>query len=238
MRRKKKEKVKEMTEDEIAEFKQQYVAMLDNDKQYSLEVDPENKYNMAELQKLFIYHYVNTKSLPLAAQFAGIDEETARFYFSMYSTQQEVRRMNLAMYQRQFAQKMLSVEQLGGYLTSLLIDEGVPLADRLQTKDKLTVVRMLLDLNAYKKEQMANPDNIIDFTVEEERQIKELDVTSIKKMLQEINKPKDLERLKIIDEIKEASTTKFTVEEEAFLYTLEKEELISLLETIKGGNKH
>lgn len=235
MARKKKEQIKEMTNDEIVEFKQQYVEMLQNDKKYSLDVDPENKYNMSELQKLFIYHYVNTKSLPLAAEFAGIDEDMARAYFSMYSTQQEIRRMNLAMYQHQFAQKMLSVEQLGGYLTSLLMDEGVPLADRLQTKDKLAVVTMLLNLNAYRKEQMSNPD-VIDFTVEEEQQIKDLDVTTIKKMLEEINKPKNADNSKLIEEIKEASETKFTVEEEAFLSTLNKEELTSLLNTIKGGN--
>lgn len=239
MGRKKKEEKIQLSDEELSNISQQYVQLIEEDVKYSLDVDPEDKYNMQPLQKTFVHYYTETKSLPLAAKFTGIDEETATAYFAMYSTQQEIRRINLAMYQRQFARKMLTLDQIGGYLTSLLVDEDVPLADRLHTKDKLSVAKMLVDLNVYRKESLVKPTDIIDFTSDEEEQIKQLSVTNIKKMLAELKNGEnnDEERLKLIEELKEASPTDFTVEEEMFLKSLSINELTSLLNTIKGGQQ-
>lgn len=208
-------------------------AELETNPEFSLNVDPTDKYSMSEEQKTFIKNYVEFKSIPMAAELSGIDIDVAKMYFVAYSSQQEIRRINRAMYQRQFSHKLLTIDELGGYLSSLITDENVPLADRVKTMDKVRIAQMLIDLQTYKNEGIDDPSKIIDADIEGE--IKNLSVKSIKLLIAQNNKKKD-EKKK--DEAIKNASSMLSPEEEVFLKTLPTKDILNLIEeTSKGGNK-
>ena len=227
MGRKKEEKKVFVPASEVKELEGQYIATINSDPQFSLEVDPENKYKMSDKQKAFIKNYVQFKNIPLACQLSEIDEKEGRAFYLAYSSQQEIRRINLAMYHRQFSTKLLDLDEVGGYLTSLLIDENVAMADRLTSKDKLKVAQMIIDLNELKRTALSDP-TVIN-TVEVTEQIKDLSVKSIKQLLaasqsNETSKSKD----EIIEKLDDANN--LSGEEVAYLKTLPVEQLLDLLD--------
>lgn len=228
MSKKKKDKISSpaVVEQQVNTATKHYMTQLDSDPKYSLDVDPEDKYNMSEEQKLFIMHYVQVKNVILAAELAGIDEQRAKSYFVAYNSQQEIRRINMAMYQRQFSNKILTIEEIGGYLSSLITDENVALADRLKTQDKLKVAQMILDLNDFRKTMLNDPNVVM--TIDIESEIKDLSVGAIKKLISQNKAAPSKEKDEIIDQINSDNT--FTMEEIAYLKTLSVSELLQLLD--------
>lgn len=158
-----------------------YYEKLDTDKKYSLEVDPFGKYKLSETHREFIANYARFQNIPIAAKITGIDEETALDYFNSYATKVELRRINLALYHRAFATKMLNLDEVGGYLTSIIIGENIADAEKITTKDKLSAAKMILDIHKMKQEGLNNPDNIIDIDVS--AQLKDLSAETLKAML-------------------------------------------------------
>lgn len=219
------------------EFKQKQIEYLDtikNNPQYSLIVDPENKYNLTLQQKEFIGLYCEFKNIQLAAMMSNLELEEAMTLYSSYPCQQEIRRINLAMYQTQFANKLISLNELGGYLTSLLCD-AVPSGDKLSPSDKLKVAQLILDLNKALKETPNEVKDIIDIPID--TQIKDLSIKSIKALL-EANKNKDKikeEKEKIIESFENFDN--FSQEEISFLNTLSTKELLGLLDSMEKENK-
>lgn len=204
---------------------EQYQDKLDADPKYSLIVDPENKYSMPDSQKKFIEYYVQYKNVATAADLAKIDIDTAKDYLVAYSTQQEVRRINLAMYHRQFSTKMLNIEAIGGYLSSLLVDENVPIADRLKTMDKVAVARIIIDLNKYQQESLVNPIAVSEKDLE--TQIKDLSVEAIRDLIAANSKQSLPDSKK--DELIKQLNVDLSTEEEAYLRTLSTDELLELV---------
>ena len=209
-----------------------YANKINTDIKYSLEVDPENKYHMLDDQKEFIKNYVQFKNIPLAAELSGIDKQTATSYFMAYSTQQEIRRINLAMYHRQFNNKLLSIDEIGGWLTSVMVDEHVPIGERLKTKDKLEVAKMIIDLNKIKANALEKPQ-ILDAVIIED-QLKDLSVESIQNLINvSANSEKvEQDRQEVINEI-QAENDRLTPEELAYMKTLPLDALLEMLENLK-----
>lgn len=212
-------------------LQEQYTAELETNPKYSLDVDPEKKYSMTDQQKAFVKHYVEFKNVNTAAELAGIDIDTAKQYFVAYSTQQEVRRINLALYHRQFNTKLISIDEIGGYLTSLLTGENVPIGDQLKTSEKLRVVELLIRLNELKQNALLDPTVLMMKDID--IQIKNLSVATISQLLKQSNKTKKP------DIVQELDDDSLTVEEKAYLSTLPASDLLQIIEeTNKGGNKH
>lgn len=218
---------------EVTDLQTQYNHELDTNPKYSLDVDPEDKYKMPYKQKQFIAAYVQFKNVPIACQLCGIDEQEGKSFFMAYSSQQEIRRINLAMYHRQFAARLLTIDEIGGYLTSLLTDQNVPLKDQLESRDKIRVAQMIIDLNKLKAEALSNPEVIeaVDIT----DQIKNLSVNTIKNMLNTASKDAK-EKLKSKDEVIRQLTEEenLSPEEIAYLRTLPLDKILEIVE--KGSN--
>ena len=174
----KKSKIKNpanMSVTEMRQIEQEFASELDTNPQFSLEVDPLRQYDLDEIDVEFIQHMVQYKNI----RFVGtvlmkLDEDEALNIYKKYAVQQEIKRINLAMYARRFCSKMADLDALGGYLTTALTDENVPIADRLSGKDKLTAVRLLMELNALKMEAWERPE-VVD-VVAVEAEIKKLNV--------------------------------------------------------------
>ena len=145
---------------QVAKVQNELIETLNKDEQYSLIVDPQNKYNFSDEQKKFIENYVQFKNVSLAADLTGIEKDRALQYFVAYNSQQEIRRINRALYHRQFASKLVSLDEIGGYLTSLLTDENVPVGDQLSSKQKLKVVEMIVELHKLKQGVLSNPNSV------------------------------------------------------------------------------
>ena len=205
-------------------LEQQYLEDLETNPKYSLVVDPENKYDMSEKQKLFIKQYIDTKDVATAAYLSGIDIEIAKTYYIAYSSQCEIRRINLAMYQRQFANRLLSLDEIGGYLSSLIVDVNLPSIDKLKTADKLKVLQMLIDLNKMKIEAMQNPEIIMSKNIDS--QLKSLSIETIKDLITTTKKnPNNV--------IYEVTDNELSPEENAYLSTLNTDELLNIIESTK-----
>lgn len=222
--KKKKLDLGKLTSEEFLEKKNEYFEILKSNPQYSLLVDPENKYNLTEEEKNFIGIYCEFKNIELAAMMSQISVDRAMSLFSSYACQQEIRRINVAMYHQKFANKLLSVEELGGWLSSVLMDD-VPASDRITTSEKIKVVEKILQIHELLQNGIQNPKDIIDLNIEE--QLKNLSVSSIKNLLKETNEPKKSND-ELIQEFEDFDI--FTDEDIAYLRTLTTEELLSLLE--------
>lgn len=221
--KKKKLDLEKLTSEEFQEKKDEYFEVLKTNPQYSLLVDPENKYNLTDEEKNFIGTYCEFKNIELAAMMSNITVDRAMALFSSYACQQEIRRINVAMYHQKFANKLLSIEELGGWLSSVLMDD-VPASDRITTSEKIKVVEKILQIHEMLQEGIQSPRDIIEVNIEE--QLKDLSVKSIKNLLKETNKKESNDD--IIKEFEDFDI--FTDEEIAYLKTLTSEELLSLLE--------
>ena len=210
----------------------EYENELITNPEFSLEVDPENKYEMTETQKKFIRNYIQFKSINTAAELSGIKPDEGMTYFIAYSTQQEIRRINRALYQRQFSHKLLSLDEIGGYLSSLITNENVPLADQLNTKEKLNVVNTLMDVMKFKQESLKNPAVFIESDIIVEEELKELSVDTLRNML----KQKNIKNKNAIAYIENNSKVDFTLEEKAYLQTLPTKQILNLLESTNKGD--
>ena len=221
-----------LSTEEFKAKQQEYLETLKTNPQYSLIVDPENKYDLSDKEKEFIGLYCEFKNIEMSAIMSKMPLEEAFALFASYPCQQEIRRINVAMYQTQFANKLIGLNELGGYLSCLLSD-NVPAGDRISPEDKLLVAKLILDLHKYLNERLtSNPSDVIDLPVEEE--LRELSVNSIKSLLAQthkVNKKDKEEKEKLIESFENYNN--FTQEEISFLKTLSIKELLNLLNSIE-----
>ena len=218
-------------ETEIKELTSQYVQVLENNPQYSLLVDPENKYNFTDLERKFIESYIEFKNIQLSCNLCGIEFETGLSLYNSYAIKEEIKRINLAMYHKQFQRKMLSIDEIGGYLSSLITEENVSFYDRLSTEKKLDVVKLLIQLTGLKRESLENP-NIIMLTDFEEK-ISNLSLDEIKLLINQEDSKNDDSLILKEDLINKLNVNKnFTDEEISYLKTLSIKELTELVDEV------
>lgn len=167
---------------EIKEIEENFKEELETNPKYSLKVDPENRYRLSQIEKDFIKGMVDYKSLKfVTGVLLNLDFQEGLEIYNRYAVQEEIKRINLAMYARRFCSKMADLDAIGGFLTTAITDENVPVADRLTGKEKLAAARMLIELNQIKAGAIVDPD-IIDVTAIE-NDIKNLRVDDIKTLI-------------------------------------------------------
>lgn len=226
------ERALQIAQENVDLIEAEYKEMLDTDPQYSLVVDPSNKYNLPVTTKEFIRHYIEHRNISTAAMFCHIEPDQALELFTSYPVQQEVRRISRALYHRQFSKKMMNLTEIGGYLTSLIEDSEIPVADRLSTRDKLAVIRMLIELNQLKLASIGDPSVLMMRDVNSI--IKDLSVGAIKSLLdQSTSKKKTSPNHEIVTEFNANRSINqepiLTVEEAAYLESLPADEALALL---------
>lgn len=226
MAKKSKEELCTINLEEINEISKE----VNSNVEYSLEVDPTNKYNMSDKQKDFIKYYCEYKNIALAAELCEISKDLAKKYYLNYATQEEVKRINKAMYQRQFSSKMMNLNEIGAYLTNLITEENLFEKDKLSQKDKLKVVETLLKLEELMIEGVNKPEVIVYKDIEDE--IKNLSVSTINKMIESKNSSNDNK------DIINNSNNKLSVEEEAIIKSMKSTEILKIVDDLnKEGKK-
>lgn len=206
---------------------------LEKDPQYSLDPDPEGKLGLSDEQCEFIRAYIQFRNTTIAAASAKIEDDVADGYYRDPVIQGEIRRINLSMYKRQFSRRLLTIDEIGGYLTSMIIGEDVPEIDKLSGKEKLVAVKMMIDLNNMKASTFKDP-KVIEY-VDLEKKVKGMDVGSIKKLIEETKKM-DPAQAKAIDDQKSALIAQISggahldASEIAYLHTCSMDELKKVIE--------
>lgn len=223
-----------MTVNEIKEVEKGFNEVLETDPRFSLEVDPTNQYNFTDVERDFIEQMVQYKNLKFVGNIMlDISFEEALKIYKKYNVQNEIKRINLALYARRFATKMADLDMLGGYLTTALTDENVPVADRLSGKDKLMAVRLLIDINQLKQNMIEKPEIIDVIDVEED--LKKLSVKNIQNLIENsVNDDKVVKKKEdLVNKIDKDNL--LSPEELTYLRNQSVEELEKLLKEINKG---
>ena len=204
-----------------------YRKELETNSKFSLKADPDGKYGMSEQQKTFIEHYTNFKNVTTAAELTGIDLTKAKEFYIAYDTQQEIRRINLAMYHQQFNTRMLTLDEIGGYLSSLIVDTFVPEGDKVKTMDKVRISQLIIDLHKLKDASLNDPNILMvkDLDV----QIKNLSLSTIEALIKESTKKPNMYEVEV--------DSSLTPEESAYLSTLPASELLELIDDVTKKEK-
>lgn len=162
-----------------------YIDNLNNNILYSLEIDPSNQYNFTELQKTFIKLWIEYRNIIVISNIIGCSTEECSTLLNDYNVNLEIKRLNNAINQKRFATNLLSIDQIEGYLTSMLTGENVPIANQIDETKKIEVAKLIMSIKQYKATMMESPSDIIDISVEDK--LDNLSVETIK-MLKDINK--------------------------------------------------
>lgn len=224
------ERALQIAQDNVNQIELAYKQELETNPDFSLVVDPLNKYNLPVKTKEFVRHYIEHRNITTAAVFCHIENDEALEIFTSFPVQQEIRRISRALYHRQFSKKMMSLNEIGGYLTSLIEDSEIPAADRLSTRDKLAVIRMLIELNQMKLASMGDPSVLMmrDVNI----LVKDLSVGAIKALLEQ-SKPSTPPNRDIVTATNtmriQNSEPVLTPEEAAYIESLPADEALALL---------
>ena len=138
----------------------------------------------------------------------------------------------MALNHRAFATRMMTIDELGGYLTSIIIGDNLAEADKIGTRDKLQAAKMIMELNKMKQDGINDPDKIIDATDIQE-DLSSLSVEAIQRLIESTKKkdnPAKEEKDGIIEEINEMNHNALTIEELNHLKSLPTSELLIILE--------
>lgn len=162
-------------------------------------VDPSGIYGMTDEQKKFVLLYLNYRDIVLVGNLLGIDKNKAKSYFTEYGVQQEIWRLNQMLIEKQCESKMLTLADLGGWLSSIMTEKGLPVAvaAKISIKDKLKAAELIMALNEKMNTAMSDPSEIIYAEVE-----KKFDTLSIAE-LQDLVKGKKPDEEKAIADEKE-----------------------------------
>ena len=145
---------------------------------YSLDIS--NEYGWNDQQKLFLCLYIQTGSFKYSCSISKLNEEDATTFLMSYNAQKELRRINMMIANKQFENKMASLNDIGGYLTSLIIGDCF-MKDKLETKDKIAVIDLLLKVHKTQIDAIKEPQTIIarDLNVD----FKNLSIQSLKTLI-------------------------------------------------------
>ena len=214
--------------EDITDLEQGFQELIKTDPKYSLSVDPQGIYNFSEKEVDFIEQMVQYKNVQfVSAVMLNIPVEEGVAIYKSYKVQCEIKRINKAMYARRFARNMADLNELGGFLTSAITDENVPIADRLSPKDKLTAAKLLMNINILKQKAVDDPE-IVE-VVEVQKDLEKLNPNDLKKLI-EFNDTNDEEKEKLIALINEDNM--LTMEELKNLRLMTIDELKELLMVI------
>lgn len=238
MARKKKEEIKKnIGLDEIPQAEKEFRNALANDTTYSLQVDPNNLYNFSEEDIEFIDLYLSLRNVYAVAKQMKITIIDAQNKLNSFGINSEIKRLTNAMLYNQFNTKMMTLDELGGYITSLLIDQCFA-GDLLKASDKLKAARLIMDINKMKYDLYNNPSEAkkID-AIDIENEVQELSIETIKNLLNSSNSEEKLkEKDDLINQID--SNNELAADEIEYLKSLSTKELLKFLDEINKNKEN
>lgn len=144
--------------------------------------EEEFQYHFSEPEKEFIKTYFLTNSLSLVKEHLNIDLDTCASYYRNTYVRECIKYLNMFKHKLIYQRKMLNLEQMGSFLSSYILDYNVADNDKLDKKEKLEYMKLLLELhkvinNSLQEPAILNKYDTLDV------QFKELSIQTIKSLL-------------------------------------------------------
>lgn len=130
--------------DEDCEEFREYASSLE------FHIDAQNEYFMTDIQKEFVFLYTQYHDPFVVGEMLHLTLEETFEVWSNYYVKRALEQLGKIMFYKQLAVKLDSIDELGGYLTSLLTDQNIPECDKLSPKEKLSICDLIIKLNEYK----------------------------------------------------------------------------------------
>lgn len=178
-------------------------------------------------ERNFILLWLEYKNIVVVASMMGIDNEAAQNMLANYNIRQEINRLTKIQTQKRFATKMISVDQIESYLSSMITDENVSFVDRLSSKEKLDAIKLLMSVKEFKSNMVANPSEVIDVSLDDT--IKNMSINSIKSLL---NSKKDNNNRKALVDNLSALESDLNADDVADLQNMSTEELLKIVDKL------
>ena len=197
---------------------------------YVLDHD-EYGHSFTDIEKKFITQWVEFKNLVIVSSMMGISQKEASVFLTDMHIRREIDRISQARMKFRFARRILTLDECESYLTTTITDEGVPMVDQLSSKDKLSAMKLLLEVKDMKAQGFANP-TVID-NVPVEQQLECLSVETIKQLINtKLDKKEDLTdsielRQELVSKIPNISQ-----KEKDDIMSMSPDEILKLLDTI------
>lgn len=128
---------------ECEEYKE-YVSSLE------FHLDTQNEYFMTDIQKEFVFLYTQYHDPFVVGEMLHLTLEETVEVWSNYYVKRALEELAKILFHKQLVTKLDSVDELGGYLTSLLTDQNIPECNKLSSKEKLSVCDLIIKLNEFK----------------------------------------------------------------------------------------
>lgn len=143
--------------------------------------DPKTGHEYTDLEKQFIALWVEFKNLVVVSAMLDMSQKEVSELLASEPIRNEIDRISSARIEERFKQRILSLDEMQAFLSGYITDEGVPFADRLDSKGKMNALKLLLDVKEAKAEGIESPQTID--AIPAEVQLKELSVDTIKALL-------------------------------------------------------
>lgn len=217
--------------DEMGEAQEKFKELVETDPKYSLSIDPLGVCDFTDEEADFIAYMIQYKNVQFVTTvLMNLSLQKGVEIYKSYKVQEEIKRLNRALYARRLTGSMATLDQIGSYLTSGLLDENVPIADRWSAKEKIAASSLLVKLNILKKNAVNEP-KVLE-VIEVQRDLEKLNPNDIKKLI-EMNDEGNSEKEKLIDIINEDGL--LSMEEVANLRSMPLKDLQDLVDTITKG---
>lgn len=157
-------KNEEKTTADFMSLQKEYDKELSTNVVYSLEIDPEDTYKFSDIEKGFIRYMVETNDIHKVSKILKITDLQAQNIYFKYGIKDEITRIKSAIRHKQTSRKMLTLSELGGYSSSLIMDE-CPEYERIDQKEKTKLMNILLKIHEMQSKIIDNPD-VVDVVPE------------------------------------------------------------------------
>lgn len=149
---------------DLGKIQKEYDNKLSTEPTYSLEADPIGEYGFTNKEKLFVKYMVEYNDIKYVGKILKIPEiELQKIYFK-YGIKEEIVRINSAIKHQQLSRKMLTLSELGGYASSIVMDE-CPEHERVDGKLKLRYMDMILKIHDAQSKVIDSPE-VLDIVPE------------------------------------------------------------------------
>lgn len=183
----------------------------------AFKIDPENIYDFKEDEKeyirlMLIYNdlYIIAKVM-LSKNYITLPDDVNDLsmidpfsllapYMSNDNIKQEISRLELERFKAQKNAKIMSYEEIGSYISSLISGELLSYKNKLSPQDKIKALKLLLEWYENRENVISNnSDETFDYSLDE--QLHELSIDTIKNMISNIKNNKGKKYSKNYDDM-------------------------------------
>lgn len=159
--------------------------------------DPSGIHTFTEDEKEFIKTWVQYKNINVVSSVLDMGQNEVAKKLNDYYIWGEIRRLSGAISKVMISQKIMTLDEMQSYLSALITDNGLTFSDQLITRDKITAMKLLLDIKKTKADVYNGDVNAVSDIPA--KQLESLSVDTIKALLD--NKEMSEKKTKIIQEL-------------------------------------